>query len=300
MKANEAWRMDGAFSRNYSMFGLVSIVYFCGLFIVKFWRSGIYILFVLIVFFLMEFRLDKLIEEILEDQKLTINRLSLFVQSIFILFFSIYFGSTVFNILPESIYKPDDLSFITTYTKASIFSLILFMVFLSFKQMCISLKIVRPFALKSGVFGVCYRIIVIIRTILVTKTWMLFFSQKKEISIIHEFLYGKFSRATFYLGMKGFFMMFLIWDLDNTISEVSFFIKKMYKKGRLNYTCGLCKKKNVPLVYLSCQHCMCEQCAVNMLTSSPFCPICKAPIPVDPPFSCSYGYVSLSTIFCCF
>ena len=68
MKANDALRMEGAFTRNYMMFGLVILVYFFGIVLINYWRTTLYFLICGFSFFTIEYKFHKLIENALVIQ----------------------------------------------------------------------------------------------------------------------------------------------------------------------------------------------------------------------------------------
>ena len=300
MKQNEAWRMDGAFSRNYSMFGLVIIVYFCGIFLLQHFKITFYFLFIIILFYTAEFKFHKFLVNYTSEPKTLLPQKKLFIQSFLYFGFTLYLGKTIFNHLPAGIYTPDDISFISTYTKTFIFSLLFFQIFLSIKQFSVASKLISIYDIKRGIFGLWYRIVVIFREIIVSKYWLQYLTQDHNVHFIDEIFHRKFDLAHFYIAGKAAFMVLLIWDLDNTRRFTSTYIRRMYHKGKINYVCSFCKKPNMPLVCLKCEHYMCEACANRMLKAYPFCPVCKQSPHEGPYFSYPDGYVSFTSVFCCF
>ena len=300
MRTNEAWKSDDAFTRNNTMFGLVVIVYFCSIFMLRHLKITLYLIFIITFFFAQEFYFHKFLVQYTNEAKTILKQKKLLFQSFFNFGFSFYLGETTFQKLPEQLYKPGDTSFLSIYTKNCVYSLILFFVFLAIKQFCTALRIVSIYDIKRGVFGFWYRIIIILRTIYVSKYWLQFFTQKNDPNIIDEIINRKFDLAHFYLGGKALFMALLFWDLDNTRRAMSSYITKLYHKDKMNFDCKYCKKQNMPTVFLKkCGHGMCETCAYNKLKAFPFCPECKISPHDGPSFSYPDGYVSFPSIFAC-
>lgn len=299
MEKKKIWKVEGSFSLNYAMFELVTLVFLCFIFLANYWKAALYFLFIIITFFFLEFNMHTTIDQMISNHDFTISYGSFLFKGIFVFFIAIYFTFSAFDKLPEELYEKGSLSFMTIYSTTSIYSLIIFLFFYTFKSICIGLKLVSIYDLKRGFFGLLYRWVIFLRTLFVTKYWLQYFSRRHDVSIIYEIEHPTFDLLHFYIALKSLYLAFLIWDLDNIRRYIKRVIYKMFELSTQHHICQVCRKGPQDLVLLKCEHTLCEECAKTLLTADPFCPFCHSVVYDGPEFSYLDGTISFSSIFCC-
>lgn len=282
------------------MFGLTIVVYFCGLFIMKQWRTTFLFLGFIVTFFVLEFFLNKTIDGMINNPKFQIKYGVLLFFGFFMGIGAIFFIFNIWNWLPHEVYDHKSNDFGSTYLRSLIISLVIFQIFLSIKLFLVGSKVVKAFDIKRGYLGLLYRIVVILQNIIVSFFWIKYFEGNDKISFINGFM-GKCRPSTeAYIAAKFLMLAYLLWDLTGVVKDIERAKLKFIVYGMVGDYCELCHKSTFDVVHLRCGHSFCEGCIIKSIFAHPFCPVCGEP-PLDMPnYSFNDGYPSLASLFCCF
>ena len=298
------WNVEGAFSRNYTMFGLLVVVLFCLIWLTDIYDAAILIFLLLVIFFFSEHFFTHKIGNILNDPEYdfpftkttTLLKCAFytFLSTLSLLSFLGYFNLTIQSFSP--------ISLVSSYIRSLLISLSIFFVLLALKSFLIGLRLVSPLDIKRGLFAMFHRISVFIRALLVTPIWLNFFSDSQNAKLIPIIKSQDFNICKMYLIAKAVFFAELIWDFD--VVRYTFYLS--YQKLFMKFIngnckeCGICKKVSNYQIDLKCGHSFCPECIEAEFKVRPFCPVCDKS-PIDEPKIAFYdGTVSLSSIFCCF
>jgi len=297
MNTNESGT-EGAFSRNYTMYGLLVVVFFCGLWILDMW--AILFLLILLLFLymgLIERYLFNTMTKFYQEYGNNIPRLNFFLYSMLSLGLSYVSYMVFIGAFPIRSFNINGLDFFTTYAKSLLLTLIFGYLLLFWRLFIISTRISNLLIYKLGLYGMIYRFIIIIRSIYVTNYWIRYFSENQNASFFSVLQSSSTTIASLYLMMKSFFLIILIWDFSSIRNN---FITQ-YRKFFSEYKTIQCEKcQHDVSIPLPCGHSLCKSCMRKYIRSSPFCPVCNHNMNQAPLHAMSGGFSSYTSVFCCF
>lgn len=312
MNINDSLNIEGAYARNYTMFGLLMVVIFCCLWLADIFTISLIVGSVVFVFFIIEFTLHNRLEKLFADDTFVFyTPVQLSVISLIGGFFSFICFKIIFQSYKFAHFNINELNLVSTYAKSLLLSLAISYLVLMAKAMILSMNLVGYINVKRGIFAFAHRIAVLLRSFLVTKYWLKYFSDSQDATFFAIVFSNDFSLSQIYLIVKFLFIAQLIWDFDGIRRAYLASFSTIYHipdPDRID-ECLICQSTNVNLnpnknhqqiVELRCCHQFCYSCISKALNEKPFCPIClSAPIDV-PKFSYYDGFFSFSSIFCCF
>lgn len=298
------WNVEGAFARNYTMFGLLIVVLFCILWLADIYDIVLIHLSNLIIFFCIETKLTTKISQMMNDPEFPFpfTNSSVIIQTIICISSAIFMTLVYYDYFDLTISSMSSLSFVVNYSKSIALTLIVFNFYLALKIVLVGFKIASVFQVKRGLFAIFHRFSIFLRSLLITAKWIDFFSNSEHTKLIPIIISKDFSICKMYLIAKAIFFAELIWDFDVVrytfyTTYRSLFAQNQYQELS---NCEICKKPCLNEIQLECGHAFCQQCIENALNNHPFCPVCKEPPLKDPKFAFFDGAVSLAAIFCCF
>ncbi|KAK8889335.1 hypothetical protein M9Y10_034081 [Tritrichomonas musculus] len=298
------WNVEGAFARNYTMFGLLVVVLFCLL-----WLADIYdIIFIFIltlsVFFYIETKLSNNISKIMNepDFEFPFNASGVIFQSLICIFSAIIMILVYVDYFNLTISLMNPLSFVVNYTKSIALTMVVFNFYLALKIILVGFRIASIFQVKRGLFAIFHRFAIFLRSLLITRKWIDFFSNSMHTKLIPIIISKDFSICKMFLISKSIFFAELIWDFD--VVRYTFYTsyRKLFApiQCKEDTNCDICHKPSLNQIKLDCGHIFCQQCIDEALHDRPFCPICNEPPVKDPTFAFFDGAISLAAVFCCF
>ena len=291
---------DGAFTRNYTMFGLLVVVIFCGIFLLEFWEITSFFFVTLISFFVVEYSFHRQISSALESgEPARFSVPACFGGVIWIVGVALF---VLFGRVPWFPPVHSALCLVSTYCKSLLVSLVLFCLFLAFKLVAVSAGIVKLIQVKRGCFAILHRAIVLLRSFLVTPFWIAYFGDSESICL-WEVVFGThegFTMVRAYIVLKCIYYSQIIWDLDSVRREFLSCWSNIVSPCGGEEPCGVCGRQSDDEVALQCGHKLCAECAKAAINRSPFCPMCAKPVMDTPKFAFFDGSVSFSSVFCCF
>jgi len=297
MKTNEVWTTEGAFARNYTMFGMLSFVLFCGLWLIGVSSVALPFLGFLFYLFFLEYNLHKTIEKLLENPSYPVPKKEMIVKSGISIMMAVYCGlylSPKFS----KLFLDNGINLLSTMAKSLVLSLVYFLVFLSVKELVLGLSVISMLSIKKGSFGIAYRVLIIVRTVSVTNYWISYLNNSK-CSFTQVFMGKGNTSSTLYAMAKVFFIANLLWDLDIVSHYYRSFVSSIMTLGSIADNCLICNKESNDICYLPCNHHFCNNCLNRALKNHPFCPECNECLGSNPKFSFFDGYISFASIFCC-
>lgn len=286
---------EGSFSRNYTMYGLLIVVMLCTIWLWNILLIGVILFATLALYFIGEFRLHKNIHDLMSIPNTTISRPKFLISSIFIFGISAFCFLIYEDTIPFIKIRGQPLSFTVTYERSLLLTVSFSLSFLGFRLLFIALNIMDLIEFECGLYGLIYRIIFIVRTLIVTGSWIQYFAEDEDATFRSVFLSDKLSLPGFYIAIKALFMAMLIWDLGSSRVKYKCAKKKALKRSK--GVCDCCGKECK--FVLQCGHKLCLSCRKHKISTSPFCPTCIQEVCKPVRFAFTDGYSSVASIFCC-
>ena len=206
---------EGAFTRNYTMFGLLVVVIFCGIFLMEFWQITGFLLLTLIVFFAGEYSFHRDLGKSLEDQG-SPSKVFL-IEALAFIGVAIFAGAVSTGRVSQIPLDPTGLGLMTVYCRSLLVSTSIFSLFLAFKIIAVTTGLIRLLTVKRGCFAILHRVLVLLRSLWVTPYWVAYFSDSTTLSM-WSVVFGShsgFLLVRAYVVLKCVYCSQLIWDLDS-------------------------------------------------------------------------------------
>ena len=299
----DRWSIEGSFTRNYTIFGLLIIVLFCGLFLLEIWVVTLVIFLTLIFLFTQEYLLHTKIETLLSNPELTVN----FKSHIFHGFISIFCGSLFFAVHLGIIHIPmfdiSQVDLLHTYMRSLVVTIAYFHSFHATKQLLIGFGQVKLMHIACGCFAIIHRVIILLRFVSVTPFWISYFINQENLQTsLHFIIFSDgISITKIFIFFKVCYLSFIVWDLDCVRKSYFMLYHKLAPIPDEYDNCFVCHIE-IPgkMIPLKCGHTICAKCASEKFNTSPFCPVCGVLLIHKPSLSFYDGEISFSAVFCCF
>ncbi|EAY04304.1 hypothetical protein TVAG_250640 [Trichomonas vaginalis G3] len=151
-------------------------------------------------------------------------------------------------------------------------------------------------AFKCGFYGIIYRFIFIVRTVAVTKNWIVYFTESVNMTMTDVILSKHLSIASLYVAIKSVFIAGLIWDFHSCWKQYKHVMKHAISES--SGICSFCQTAPATISLL-CSHKVCQTCYKSQIYKAPYCKTCQTEIVPTLQFAFTDGYSSISSIFCC-
>lgn len=299
----DTWSIEGSFTRNYTIFGLLIIVLFCGLFLLEIWVATLLFFVCFFIFFLQEYRLHSEIQKLLSDPTVEISFQSSIIHGILMGCLSCFLFALYLGIIHIKMFDFSQVDLIHTYIRSLVVSLAYFTFFHSAKRLLIGFRQAKLIHIACGCFAILHRITIFLRFVSITPFWLNFFISEESIDFsIHNIINSSsFSLTKIFILSKLLYLSYIVWDLDCARRSYLLLYHKFAPKMDLNDKCILCNEQNSgKMIPLKCGHVICSDCASKTFNESPFCPKCGILLISKPPLSFYDGEISFSAVFCCF
>ena len=205
-------------------------------------------------------------------------------------------------ILRLQIVPPQD--FIGTYLATMYISLLIFLLSTGMKSLLLGTKFINFKYTRRGFFAVFQRIFLFIREIIVSFSWIYYFSGVWPIPSLFSIICDpQTPTCVFYIVSKSVFLIIILFDLYFTIKDYTINSAVAFKPVNpedVDDECVICQGMPEEPVMLSCGHIFCYGCAYRWLSKNPTCPICRAPIAEKRRIEYSDGAMPLAAYFCTF
>ena len=286
---------EGSFARNYTMYGLLIVVILCIIWLWNILFIGLFLFFILGLYFAAEFNLHKTMHSILSKESVVIPRTTYLLYSLS----SFLLAVICFLIYNDTIKHPQvtgsPLSFTYIYQKSLLITITFSLSFLGLRFFLLSLHLMDFIKFQCGLFGLLYRFLFVVRTLIVTGPWIKYFAEDENITFLAVLSNNRITLPGVYVAVKALFVAILIWDLETSRCRYKAAYKKSFIKTK--GVCEICM--NQCDFELHCKHKFCSSCRRTKLSKYPFCPICGKEVHSTVRFAYTDGYSSVASIFCC-
>ena len=288
---------EGSFARNYTMYGLLIVVILCIIWLWNILFIGLFIFIILSLYFAAEFNFHKTMHSLLSSPKGVI-----FPRTIYIFWSFLSFGLAAisFLIYSDSFFflkvTGHPLSFTYIYQKSLLITISFTLSFLGLRLFLLGTNLLDLVRFECGLFGLIYRFLFVVRTFIVTNSWIQYFAEDEEITFMSVLQSQKLTLPGIYVAVKALFIAILIWDLETSRCRYKTVYKRSFMKTKGK--CDGCGNDNAEIM-LMCGHKFCCYCKRSKINKCPFCPVCHKEVHPPVRFAYTDGYSSVASIFCC-
>lgn len=294
------WRLEGLFTLHYTIFELLVVVMFAGIFLIGILWTAVFCFVALAFFYWDEFKLHMQIARALENPEYVLGEESNWVSVIELSVVSLACVCVLWDAVPVIVF---DCSLVSTYAKALVVSICVNCVFLAFKMLVIGAGFINGFQVNRGVLALMHRLSRIVGSMLVMPLWTRYFMGSATATVASVLFDERdVTPGKMYVVLKCVYHARLIWNFAlvheefvNGWNEV--FTPSSPSKERS--VCSLDGQSTDSPVVLRCGHTLCYRCAESTITVRPFCPVCKKPPIANPKAALFDSSVSFSSMFCC-
>ena len=121
-------------------------------------------------------------------------------------------------------------------------SLVFLLSFLSIRLFLISTRLLDLVRFECGLFGLIYRFLFIVRTFIVTNSWIQYFAEDESITFMTVLRRDTLTLPGVYVAVKALFIAILVWDLETTREKYRDAYKKSFIKTKGK--CNLCENNS--------------------------------------------------------